>query len=91
MQRKFNETLCKVKEQSVPATVQALVVARETAYSDAVDSTAAAWFPGLYSSRSRGPNHMRPGKKCSLVPNLSSKLTPSQPTSLRQPTRWTFN
>ena len=48
---------------------------------------APAWFPGLYSSRSRGPNHTRPGKKCSLVSNLSPKLTPSQPTSLPQPAK----
>ena len=44
MQRKSNETLCKEKEQSVPALAQALVVAMETANSYAVGSTAGGGY-----------------------------------------------
>ena len=47
MQRKSNETLCKEKEQSVPALAQALVVAMETANSYAVGSTAGGGAGGV--------------------------------------------
>ena len=86
MQRKSNETLCKEKEQSVPALAQALVVAMETANSYAVGSTAGGGAGGgggggIYVKvRWRGHDVICHNNKINSISNLFKSPSFTEPS-----------